>query len=1090
MKKHFFLFLLLLTTGARGVAQTDMQVTLGYPQEGDVLYPRASMPISVIIENLGSVTLPNDSMRLSFSMNSSGIAFRLPGGGTQSAFTVEPGGLAPGDTFYFSFLNGGLANIQPVQYNVNFCVDMFPRGFTDPVSANNRHCVTVSRVDTGMPPKPPRLLHHVFPGTGGNAGITTVTLYGAGFQLMQQLKLMKSGSPDLLVPDSMIDVKPSGETLTARLDLLNQDTGLWNVVVTLPDTVMTLPGAFRVSTLQLNGGPPLEGGNTGFVTVRIPGKNIPENVRVKLTRSGYGDIDAPESSISVMGPNKIIQATFDLRGQDTGYRDVVAYTPGGPSATWSDGFHIVPGIDSCPVISVVGPATARANTVVSYTIRIDNVSNVDQRNVVLAYATSHDTVWIQGLRRTNGLEHEVSTDTFNRKLMFNLRGGVLVIDQILAGSSVTYLANAKTIPTQAVGWPSFTAGVSCALDFDLPATDECLRELVSGLPGATAPPNPGCLSSQLAQIVTDSVWGFGDFGTAILQAIEQCTGLPPSSSGYDYVVGRLLKQKHNDSASACFGNLGPYLQKTVRTEVIGSYDPNDKSGPAGSGEQGYLSADERTFTYLINFENLATASAAAQIVRVIDTLDTQVFDVETFELGSVKVADSLIPIPPGLQEYTGYVDYRDLGGDYILQIDAGIDKATGIATWEFTTLDSSMKPTTDPLAGFLPPNQQSPEGQGGVFFTIKTKEKLPDNTAIENRACIYFDQNAPILTNTWSNRTDTVRPGSQVASLPVYSKDTLIQLHWNGTDNGSGIQHYSIYISRNGRPYELWISETTETEGWFTGKYDSSYAFYSVAVDSVGNREIAPLTPDAFTTMVNCLDKLQPRLDTTGATTICEGDTVILRISGGNSYTWNDGDNAGTRYITQAGLYTAEVSDTFGCSRQTDTTEITVLPAPPAPVISVSGDTLQSSYADGHQWYRNDTLIQGATDPIYVTTTAGRYTVSYTDTNGCTSFSAATDYAPEKEPKTVHLIGRGKPGVQVYPNPAEDFFTVTGDNIPEKEVVISLFNLQGQLLLQASVPCAGNRFLYRLDLSDNPAGSYMLRVQAGSWQAAQKIRKL
>ena len=90
----------------------------------------------------------------------------------------------------------------------------------------------------------------------------------------------------------------------------------------------------------------------------------------------------------------------------------------------------------------------------------------------------------------------------------------------------------------------------------------------------------------------------------------------------------------------------------------------------------------------------------------------------------------------------------------------------------------------------------------------------------------------------------------------------------------------------------------------------------------------------------------------------------------------------------------------------------------------------------------------------------------------------------------MHLIGRGKPGVQVYPNPAEDFFTVTGDNIPEKEVVISLFNLQGQLLLQASVPCAGNRFLYRLDLSDNPAGSYMLRVQAGSWQAAQKIRKL
>src|SRR5204862_3432482 len=79
------------------------------------------------------------------------------------------------------------------------------------------------------------------------------------------------------------------------------------------------------------------------------------------------------------------------------------------------------------------------------------------------------------------------------------------------------------------------------------------------------------------------------------------------------------------------------------------------------------------------------------------------------------------------------------------------------------------------------------------------------------------------------------------------------------------------------------------------------------------------------------------------------------------------------------------------------TVNVTVNPNPPVPTITggpltfcQGGNvTLTSSAATGNQWYLGGVAIGGATNPTYVATATGNYTVTVT-VAGCSATSAAT----------------------------------------------------------------------------------------------------
>jgi hypothetical protein len=278
-----------------------------------------------------------------------------------------------------------------------------------------------------------------------------------------------------------------------------------------------------------------------------------------------------------------------------------------------------------------------------------------------------------------------------------------------------------------------------------------------------------------------------------------------------------------------------------------SMDPNDKFGSMGVAGAHFL-LDATPLSYTIVFENLATATAAAQEVVITDQLDVQSMNLDTFRLGPISFGPdiTLVP-PPGTQQYSGGIDLRP-AQNLIVTVTASLDKATGLLRWRFMSIDPDTgQLTDDPDAGFLSPNTQPPAGEGSVAFSVERKAALASGTSICNQATIVFDLNAAIVTPQWCNAIDTIAPASNVAALAASQASPSFALHWSGSDAGSGIADYSIFVSTNGGAYAPFLSDTSLTTATFTGVVGNRYSFYSVARDQAGRVEAAPAVPDATT---------------------------------------------------------------------------------------------------------------------------------------------------------------------------------------------------------------------------------------------------
>jgi len=109
---------------------------------------------------------------------------------------------------------------------------------------------------------------------------------------------------------------------------------------------------------------------------------------------------------------------------------------------------------------------------------------------------------------------------------------------------------------------------------------------------------------------------------------------------------------------------------------------------------------------------MPTASAPAHTVVVTDPLDTTRLNLATFSLGPITFAGTVVSPPAGVQSWSTTVDLRP-AQNLIVSITASLDRATGVATWRFQSLDpSTLQPTNDVDDGFLPANVDPPTASG------------------------------------------------------------------------------------------------------------------------------------------------------------------------------------------------------------------------------------------------------------------------------------------------------------------------------------------------------------------------------------------
>jgi RHS repeat-associated protein len=324
-----------------------------------------------------------------------------------------------------------------------------------------------------------------------------------------------------------------------------------------------------------------------------------------------------------------------------------------------------------------------------------------------------------------------------------------------------------------------------------------------------------------------------------------------------FINDEILTQDQRDAIGDFLGQTlsGEGLQTAFdfyfgSSQVVNPKDPNEIIGPAGFGPGGHLTAD-RVLPYTIRFENKASASAAAQEVVVTQQLDPDL-DFTTFELGAFGFGSLNLIVLEGRSSYQTRVDDRAVSGLFV-DVSAGIDLATGVVTWHFTSIDPATGDLpADALAGFLPPNKTAPQGEGFVTYTVRAKAGAGTGTRFDAQASIVFDTEAPLATAPIFNTIDAGPPASSVNPLPATLNTPSFLLSWSGSDDagGSGIATFDVFVSVDGGAFAPFLTGTTQTAATFTGAFGHRYAFYSVATDNLGFRQATPAGAQASTTLV------------------------------------------------------------------------------------------------------------------------------------------------------------------------------------------------------------------------------------------------
>lgn len=282
---------------------------------------------------------------------------------------------------------------------------------------------------------------------------------------------------------------------------------------------------------------------------------------------------------------------------------------------------------------------------------------------------------------------------------------------------------------------------------------------------------------------------------------------------------------------------GPGIIKTI----LGIFprDPNAIIGPDGQPTKHWVSVHDR-LPYTVLYENDKTASAPAKFVRVTSPIEPKQ-DAATFQLGSFGFNNQTFAVPPITASYYQRLDCRDSLGLYV-DITAGYDQINNVAFWEFQSIDPiTLLPPSDPLKGFLLLQDSTKPlyGHGFVNFSIKPIQTAITLDTIGARAVIVFDFNDTIPTNIAKNTIDAFAPTSHMTALPANSTNP-VSLSWTGADDagGCGLKYYTLYVSADGINFNILKDKITRTDTTFTGAANTTYYFFVLATDSVGNMEV------------------------------------------------------------------------------------------------------------------------------------------------------------------------------------------------------------------------------------------------------------
>ncbi len=216
---------------------------------------------------------------------------------------------------------------------------------------------------------------------------------------------------------------------------------------------------------------------------------------------------------------------------------------------------------------------------------------------------------------------------------------------------------------------------------------------------------------------------------------------------------------------------------------------------------------------------------------------------------------------------------------------------------------------------------------------------------------------------------------------------------------------------------------------------------------------------------------------------------ILLNIVGGTpeyNVLWNDTTKTGNEIIKlQSGIYQATIIDNNDC--QLITNEI-FLDQPDELKVKILSNPAHKNMSDGSA----KILVEGGVSPYFFqwdekagnqtgneayNLASGWYDVSLTDYNDC--FKLVKVFISEYMATNENYAAN----INVYPNPAQNLFYISGDNLESIDLVlISMTGLENHLTYDVL-----SEKILKINISDLPAGTYFLKIVSGNSIYLKKI---
>ena len=351
---------------------------------------------------------------------------------------------------------------------------------------------------------------------------------------------------------------------------------------------------------------------------------------------------------------------------------------------------------------------------------------------------------------------------------------------------------------------------------------------------------------------------------------------------------------------------------------------------------------------------------------------------------------------------TPQVSISNNGSTTFCQGDSVVLQASGAANYQWNN-NQSGDSISAIQSGSYSTIGTNANGCSDTSNTIQVLVNPLPQVSISNNGSTTFCQGDSVVLQAsgaanyqWSNN----QTGNTISAIQAGSYSTI------GTDaNGCSDTSNTIQVLVNSLP-QVSISNNGSTTfcqgdtvvlqgiGATNYQWSNNQSGNAITVNQSGSYNTIGTDANGCSDTSNTIQVLvnstpQVSISNNGATTFCQGDSVVLQASGATNYQWSNNQSGNIISVNQSGSYSTIGTDANGCSDTSNTLQVLVNPLPQVTISSngptefCQGDSvlLQASGATSYQWNTNQT---GSSISV---NQSGSFSATGTDANGCMATS-------------------------------------------------------------------------------------------------------